>query len=108
MLPIRIGTKPGGLSGRPLFKRSTRFLAKCYLATEGRLPLVGVGGIDSGAAALAKVRAGASLLQLYTGLVYEGPTLLPDIKEALLSEIKATGKPLASLVGTAADDWARS
>ena len=96
----------GGLSGTPLFKRSTRFLARCYLATEGKLPLIGVGGIDSGAAAVAKIRAGASLIQLYTGLVYEGPTLLPDIKDALVAEIEATGKPLASLVGTAADKWA--
>ena len=65
--------KSGGLSGKPLFKRSTRFLAKCYLATEGKLPLIGVGGVNSGAAALAKIRAGASLIELYTGLVYEGP-----------------------------------
>jgi dihydroorotate dehydrogenase len=98
----------GGLSGKPLFRRSTRFLAKCYLVTEGKLPLIGVGGVDSGAAAIAKVRAGASLIQLYTGLVYEGPTLLPDIKDALVAEIGATGKPLQSLVGTAADEWARS
>jgi dihydroorotate dehydrogenase len=98
--------EPGGLSGKPLFKRSTRFLAKCYLATEGTLPLIGVGGIDSGAAALSKIRAGASLIQLYTGLVYEGPILLPDIKDALVAEIEATGKPLQSLVGTAADKWA--
>jgi dihydroorotate dehydrogenase len=98
----------GGLSGRPLFKRSTRFLAKCYLATEGKLPLIGAGGVDSGAAALSKIRAGASLIQLYTGLVFEGPTLLPDIKDALLAEMQATGKPLTSLVGTAADEWARS
>jgi dihydroorotate dehydrogenase len=98
--------EPGGLSGKPLFKRSTRFLARCYLATEGKLPLIGVGGIDSGAAALSKIRAGASLIQLYTGLVYEGPTLLPDIKDALVAEIEATGKPLQSLVGTAADKWA--
>ena len=96
----------GGLSGRPLFKRSTRFLARCYLATAGKLPLIGVGGIDSGAAALLKIRAGASLIQLYTGLIYEGPTLLPDINDALVAEIETTGKPLASLVGTAADKWA--
>ncbi len=98
----------GGLSGRPLFKRSTRFLAKCYLETEGKLPFIGVGGINSGAAALAKIRAGASLIQLYTGLVYEGPTLLPDIEEALLAEMRATGKPLAALVGSAAERWAKS
>ncbi len=91
--------EPGGMSGRPLFTRSTRFLARCYLATEGKLPIIGVGGIDSGVAAVAKIRAGASLIQLYTGLVYEGPALLTEIKEALLAEVKATGKPLASSGG---------
>jgi dihydroorotate dehydrogenase len=96
----------GGLSGRPLFKRSTRFLARCYLASEGKLPLIGVGGVDSGAAALAKIRAGASLVQLYTGLVYEGPRLLSDIKEVLLSEMTAAGRPLSGLAGSAAKQWA--
>jgi dihydroorotate dehydrogenase len=96
----------GGLSGRPLFKRSTRFLARCWLATEGKLPLIGVGGVDSGAAALAKIRAGASLIQLYTGLVYEGPSLLADIKDALLAEVNASSKPLADLIGSAAQQWA--
>jgi dihydroorotate dehydrogenase len=89
----------GGLSGRPLLRRSTRFLAKCYLATAGQLPLIGVGGIDSGAAAVSKVRAGASLLQLYTGLVYEGPGLLEDIKAALIREIDRCSMPLSALVG---------
>jgi dihydroorotate dehydrogenase len=98
----------GGLSGRPLFKRSTRFLAKCYLATEGKMPLIGVGGVDSPAAAMAKIRAGASIIQLYTGLVFEGPTLLGEIKEALLAEMKVANKPLFSLVGTAAAQWAES
>jgi dihydroorotate dehydrogenase len=59
----------GGLSGEPLFARSTRLLAKCHLATGGKLPLIGVGGIGSPKAALAKIGAGASLIQLYTGLV---------------------------------------
>jgi dihydroorotate dehydrogenase len=94
----------GGLSGRPLFARSTRFLARCYLETEGKLPLIGVGGIDSAETALAKFRAGASLIQLYTGLVSAGPGLLADIKEALLAEI--AGAPLASLAGTEAMRWA--
>ena len=97
----------GGLSGRPLFQRSTRFLAKCYLASGGRLPLIGVGGIDSGATALAKIRAGASLVQLYTGLIFEGPSLLPSIKRALLDEMETAGKPLAALAGTEAEKWAR-
>jgi dihydroorotate dehydrogenase len=98
----------GGLSGRPLFRRSTRFLAKCYLATEGKLPLIGVGGIDSGATALAKIRAGASLIQVYTGLVYEGPNLLEDIKRTFIQEIDTSSNPLASLIGTDASRWAEA
>ena len=85
----------GGLSGRPLFTRSTRMLAKIYRLTEGELPLVGVGGIDSGATALAKIEAGASLLQLYTGLVFEGPKLIGGIKQALVEAI-TRAKPTVS------------
>ena len=62
----------GGLSGRPLFHRSTVMLARVHQATAGQIPLIGIGGIDSGAAALAKIEAGATLVQLYTGLIYEG------------------------------------
>jgi dihydroorotate dehydrogenase len=98
----------GGLSGRPLFARSTRLLAKCYLASQGKLPLIGVGGIDSPAAAIAKIRAGASLIQLYTGLIYEGPRLLPAIKTALLEELANRGAPLSSWVGSDASRWAES
>jgi dihydroorotate dehydrogenase len=96
----------GGLSGRPLFFRSTRLLAKCYLASQGKLPLIGVGGIDSPETALAKIRAGASLIQLYTGLVYEGPRLLPDIKAGLLTEVARAQEPLSSLTGSEAARWA--
>jgi dihydroorotate dehydrogenase len=98
----------GGISGRPLFARSTRLLAKFYVATEGRMPLIGAGGIDSPKSALAKIRAGASLLQLYTGLVYEGPRLLSDIKATILSEIQRTSFPLANLVGAEAKRWSES
>src|SRR5262245_57979276 len=63
----------GGLSGRPLFALATRMLAETYVRVEGAFPLVGVGGIDSGAAALAKIRAGACLIQLYSSLVFRGP-----------------------------------
>ena len=66
----------GGLSGRPLFHRSTVMLARVYRRPAGRIPLIGIGGIDSGATALAKIEAGATLLQLYTGLIYEGPGLI--------------------------------
>ncbi|MGA7325642.1 MAG: quinone-dependent dihydroorotate dehydrogenase [Rhodomicrobium sp.] len=98
----------GGLSGRPLFARSTRLLAKCYLATDGKLALIGVGGVDSPATAVAKVRAGASLLQLYTGLVYEGPGFLSEIKEALIAEMSNSQASLPELVGMDAQRWAQS
>lgn len=106
--PVAHRGEGGGLSGRPLFKRATRMLAQCYLATDGKLPLIGVGGIDSAATALAKIRAGASLLQLYTGLVYEGAHLLPDIKSALTADIKRSRATFSALVGSAAGEWAGS
>jgi dihydroorotate dehydrogenase len=73
----------GGLSGPPLFARSTALLARMYRLTSGRLPLIGVGGISTGADAYAKIRAGASALQLYTGLIYRGPGVI----EAVLSDL---------------------
>jgi dihydroorotate dehydrogenase len=96
----------GGLSGRPLFARATRMLARVYGLTEGKLPLIGVGGIDSGAAAVAKIRAGASLLQLYTGLVFEGPKLIGEIKQALVKAMQeAKADSLSALVGRDAARW---
>ena len=97
----------GGLSGRPLFARSTRMLAQIYRLTEGKLPLIGVGGIDSPETALVKIEAGASLLQLYTGLVFEGPSLIGRIKQALVAAMEQTGaKSLKPLIGSRADEWA--
>jgi dihydroorotate dehydrogenase len=97
----------GGLSGRPLFARSTRMLARVYRLTQGKLPLVGVGGVDSGETAVAKIEAGASLLQLYTGLVFEGPGLIGRIKQALVVAIERAGAhDLKPLIGARADDWA--
>jgi dihydroorotate dehydrogenase len=97
----------GGLSGRPLFARSTRMLARVYQLTQGKVPLIGVGGIDSGEAALAKTEAGASLLQLYTGLVFEGPELIDRIKQTLLAAMEKAGADrLAPLVGRRAAEWA--
>lgn len=96
----------GGLSGHPLFNRATRFLARFHLATEGRMPLIGAGGIDSGAAGLAKVVAGARLVQVYTGLIYEGPQLIADINAALRAEMDATGASLQALAGRDAEKWA--
>jgi dihydroorotate dehydrogenase len=97
----------GGLSGRPLLTRSTRMLAQVYRLTEGTLPLIGVGGIDSGETALAKIEAGASLLQLYTGLVFEGPGLIGRIKQTLVAAMERAGAAsLKPLIGTRADRWA--
>jgi dihydroorotate dehydrogenase len=84
-------SETGGLSGRPLFDPSTRLLARMFAATEGRVPLIGVGGIASGVDAYAKIRAGASLVQLYTALAYHGPGLLDRIKTELLACLRADG-----------------
>jgi dihydroorotate dehydrogenase len=101
----------GGLSGRPLFRRSTRMVAETYVRVEGAFPLVGVGGIDSGGAALTKIRAGASLIQLYSALVYKGLSLVDDIKNDLASTLLRTGRDsLSEIVGAdaatiTAEDW---
>jgi len=97
----------GGLSGRPAFLRTTRMLARVYQLTKGRLPLVGVGGIDSDDAALAKIEAGASLIQLYTGLVFEGPGLIGRIKRKLVEAMaRENCETLAPLIGRRAGEWA--
>jgi dihydroorotate dehydrogenase len=90
----------GGLSGRPLLSLSNRMLAETYVRVEGVFPLVGAGGIDSGAAALAKIRAGASLVQLYSALVFRGLGLVAEIKAALLAglEIEALDS-IGDLIG---------
>ena len=101
----------GGLSGRPLFRLSTRMVAETYVRAEGAFPLVGVGGIDSGGAALTKIRAGASLIQLYSSLIYKGLGLVDDIKRDLASTLLRTGRDsLAEIVGAdaatiTAEDW---
>ena len=87
----RAATESGGLSGRPLFGPSTELLREMYRLTDGRLPLVGVGGVASGADAYAKIRAGASLVQLYTALIYEGPALVGRIKRDLAARLRADG-----------------
>ena len=73
----------GGLSGRPLFTSSTRVLAKLAHELAGRVPLIGVGGIIGGADARAKIDAGASLVQIYTGFIYRGPELIAEARRAL-------------------------
>ena len=81
----------GGLSGRPLLASSTALLADMYRLTEGRVPLIGVGGVSSGADAYAKIRAGASLVQLYTALVYHGPGLVGRITAELAQCLTVDG-----------------
>jgi dihydroorotate dehydrogenase len=90
----------GGLSGRPLYPLATRMLAETYVRAEGAFPLIGVGGIDSGAAALGKVRAGADLLQVYSALVFRGLSLVGEIKSALTGALdRGEAEKLADLVG---------
>ena len=81
----------GGLSGAPLMAPSTAQLARMYKLTGGRIPLVGVGGVASGRDAYAKIRAGASLVQLYTALALQGPPLLAGIKAELAQLLRAGG-----------------
>src|SRR5215218_3265005 len=101
----------GGLSGRPLFRLSTRMVAETYVRVEGAFPLIGVGGIDSGGAALTKIRAGASLIQLYSSLIYNGLGLVEEIKHDLASTLLRTGRDsLSEIVGAdaatiTAEDW---
>ena len=82
-LVSRQRAEEGGLSGPPLAPRALEVLRRAYALSGGRLPLIGVGGIDSGEAAYARIRAGASLVQLYTALVYRGPRLVGEIAHGL-------------------------
>jgi dihydroorotate dehydrogenase len=101
----------GGLSGRPLFRLSTRMVAETYVRAERAFPLVGVGGIDTGGGALTKIRAGASLIQLYSSLIYKGLGLVDDIKNDLAATLLRTGRDsLSEIVGAdaaaiTAEDW---
>jgi dihydroorotate dehydrogenase len=97
----------GGLSGRPLFERATIVLARVFQLTGGRIPLIGIGGIDSPERARMKIEAGASLIQMYTGLIYEGPGLIGRIKQHLVETLDAERLPsLAPLIGRRAAEWA--
>lgn len=93
----------GGLSGAPLFDRSTDMLRLAHRLARGRLTLIGCGGIRSGADVLAKIRAGAVLVQLYTEFAYVGPSLIPRLKRELLVALKDQGfASVTDAVGTAA------
>ncbi|GAB2177626.1 quinone-dependent dihydroorotate dehydrogenase [Dongia sp. agr-C8] len=90
-LDPRFAQEAGGLSGRPLFEPATEILRDIYRRTGGELPIIGVGGTSNAADAYAKIRAGASLVQLYTALVFEGPGLVQRIKQGLAELLARDG-----------------
>ncbi len=97
----------GGLSGRPIFRASTRLVARCFLCCGGAIPIVGVGGVEDADTALAKIEAGASLVQVYTGFIYRGPPLIPEILRGLADEVERRGAAsIGELTGTRAKEIA--
>jgi dihydroorotate dehydrogenase len=100
-------SEAGGLSGRPLFPLSTRMLAQAYLRVEKQFPLIGAGGVDSSETAFAKIEAGASLVQFYSSLIFNGPWLASTIKRGFLRLLAQRSYPrLADATGAASADWA--
>jgi dihydroorotate dehydrogenase len=110
---VEKGEEAGGLSGRPLRPLADRMLAETYVRVEGVFPLIGVGGIDSGASALGKIRAGASLVQIYSGLVFRGLGLIGEIKQTLAAALdRDRAQSLvrhvgADAAGITAQEWPR-
>ena len=101
-------TEAGGLSGKPLFERSTAILAKMRLRLPRKFPLIGVGGVNSADTAFKKIEAGASLVQLYSGLVYKGPGLPGEILQGLSDRCDSESLTnLSQVVGRKAEDWAK-
>ncbi|MDA1058455.1 MAG: quinone-dependent dihydroorotate dehydrogenase [Proteobacteria bacterium] len=99
-LAKQFATEAGGLSGRPLFARSTEVLRDAFRLSQGRLPLIGVGGVWSGEDAYTKIKAGASLVQLYTGLIFQGPDLVHRILLDLRQLMDRDGvRSLSEVVG---------
>jgi dihydroorotate dehydrogenase len=100
VLRSRHASESGGLSGLPLMALATQCLSDMYRLTGGKIPLIGCGGVASGADAYAKIRAGASLVQLYSSLVYHGPELVARIKRELAACLRADGfTSVAAAVG---------
>ncbi|KAF3960129.1 hypothetical protein CMV_015125 [Castanea mollissima] len=95
-----VAREVGGLSGKPLFKLSTNILKEMYVLTKGKIPLIGCGGVSSGGDAYQKIRAGATLVQLYTAFGYGGPALIPQIKAELAECLERDGfKSITEAVG---------
>lgn len=105
-LTSRHAAEAGGLSGAPLFEKSTRILARLSDLTEGKLPLIGVGGVGSAEDAYQKIRAGASAVQLYSAMVYQGLSLITEIVKGLDTLLARDGfATVAEAVGTGRKDW---
>ncbi|MCF6234595.1 MAG: quinone-dependent dihydroorotate dehydrogenase [Rhodobacteraceae bacterium] len=101
-----LAREQGGLSGAPLFDKSTRVLAQMFRMTDGRIPLIGVGGVASGEQAYTKIRAGASAVQLYTALVFNGLSLVGKIVRDLDGLLERDGfSCVGDAIGSARDEW---
>ena len=87
-LTSELKEEEGGLSGSPLHQISTNMIKKFYKELDSKIPIIGVGGVNSGKSAYEKIIAGASLLQLYTGLVFKGPSVAREIKKELIQILK--------------------
>jgi len=99
-LVSEIKKEEGGLSGEPIQQISTNMIKKFYKQLNGKIPIVGVGGVNSGKSAYEKIIAGASLIQLYTGFIYRGPSVAKDIKKELIQILKVEGvKNIEDAVG---------
>ena len=91
----------GGLSGQPIKDLSTKIIQKFYKKLNGKIPIIGVGGVDSGNAAFEKIAAGASAIQLYTGMIYKGPMIVKEIKKGLIIKLNEKGfKNISEAVGS--------
>jgi dihydroorotate dehydrogenase len=98
----KIYSESGGLSGKPLRARSTEIIRHVFKQTDGKLPIIGVGGIFSADDAWEKITAGASLVQIYTGLVFEGPGVTKEMADGLILRLEIAGmKSLQEAVGSA-------
>jgi dihydroorotate dehydrogenase len=96
----------GGLSGKPLFDHSTWMLAETFLRVEKQFPLIGVGGVSSAETAIAKIEAGATLIQLYSALTYTGINLVNEIKRGLSEYLWINSQPSHEiLIGRTAHKW---
>jgi len=90
----------GGLSGRPLKELSNKATYRFYELTNGKLPIIGAGGIETGQDALERIKSGASLIQIYTSMVYEGPIIVNKIRRELVEEMSKQGyKNISEAIG---------